>query len=108
MKGLGDIGNLMKQAKKLQMELERAQAELAELRIEASAGGGMVSATVNGQGGLADLKIEQEVVDPNDVDMLVDLIIAAVQEAQSKASDEAQQRLGPLSQGIGLPGMPLG
>lgn len=108
MKGLGDIGNLMKQAKKLQLELERAQAEIAELRIEAAAGGGMVSATVNGQGGLTDLKIEQEVVDPDDVDMLVDLIIAAVQEAQSKASDEAKQRLGPLSQGMGLPGMPLG
>ena len=108
MKGLGDIGNLMKQAKKLQQELEKAQAEIAELRVEAAAGGGMVTAVVTGQGGLADLKIEPEVVDPDDVDMLVDLVIAAVQEAQSKAADEAQRRLGPLSQGMGLPGMPLG
>jgi len=108
LKGLGDIGNLMKQAKKLQQDLERAQAEIAELRIEAAAGGGMVAATVNGQGGLTDLKIEREVVDPDDVDMLVDLVIAAVQEAQSNAADEAQRRLGPLSQGMGLPGMPLG
>jgi DNA-binding YbaB/EbfC family protein len=98
----------MKQAKKLQQELERAQAEIAELRIEAASGGGMVTATVNGQGGLLDLRIEPEVVDPDDVDMLVDLVIAAVQEAQSKASDEAQKRLGPLSQGMGVPGMPLG
>jgi len=98
----------MKQAKKLQQELERAQAEIAELKIEATAGGGMVTAIVNGQGGLANLKIEPEVVDPEDVDMLVDLVIAAVQEAQSKAAAEAQQRLGPLSQGMGLPGMPLG
>ena len=98
----------MKQAKKLQQELERAQAEIAELRVEASAGGGMVTAVVTGQGQLTDLRIEKEVVDPDDVDMLVDLVVAAVQEAQNKASDEAQQRLGPLSQGMGLPGMPLG
>ena len=108
MKGLGDIGNLMKQAKKLQQELERVQAEIAELKIEAAAGGGMVTAVVNGQGGLTDLRIEREVVDPEDVEMLVDLVIAAIQEAQSKAAEEAQRRLGPLSQGAGIPGMPLG
>jgi DNA-binding YbaB/EbfC family protein len=104
-KGTGGFGNLMKQAKRMQEEMEKAQAEIAEMKVEASAGGGMVAATVTGQGDLANLKIEREVVDPDDVEMLIDLIIAAVQEAQSNAREAAQQRLGPLTQGLNLPGM---
>ena len=106
MKGVGGFGNLMKQAKKLQEDLERAQAEIARSRIEATAGGGMVSAVVNGQGELVDLKIEREVVNPDDIEMLTDLLIAAIQEAQRDAKTAAQERLGPLAQGIGLPGFP--
>lgn len=106
MKGLGNLGNLMKQAKKLQEQLEKAQAEIAEMKVEASSGGGMVTATVNGRGELLNLAIEKEVVDPDDVEMLVDLVIAAVQEAQKNAHDLAQERLGPLAQGMNLPGMP--
>jgi len=94
----------MKQAKRLQGEMERTQAEIAEMRIEATAGGGMVTATVSGQGDLANLKIEREVVDPEDVEMLADLIIAAVQEAQANAKQTAQEKLGPLAQGLNLPG----
>ncbi len=105
MKGTGGFGNLMKQAKRIQEEIERAQSEIAEMKVEASAGGGMVTATVTGQGELANLKIEREVVDPDDVEMLIDLIIAAVQEAQSNAKESAQQKLGPLAQGLNLPGM---
>lgn len=108
MKATGGFGNLMKQAKRMQEELERAQAEIAEMRIEASAGGGMVTAVVTGQGELANLRIEPEVVDPDDIEMLIDLIIAAVQEAQSNAKDAAQQKLGPLAQGFNLPGTPFG
>ncbi len=108
MKGTGGFGNLMKQAKRIQEEIERAQAEIAEMRVEASAGGGMVTAIVTGQGELANLKIEREVVDPDDVEMLIDLIIAAVQEAQSDAKEAAQRKLGPLAQGLNLPGMPSG
>lgn len=108
MKGTGGFGNLMKQAKRIQEELERAQAEIAEMKVEASAGGGMVTAVVNGQGELVNLKIEREVIDPDDAEMLIDLIIAAVQEAQSHAKDAAQQKLGPLAQGLQLPGMPPG
>ncbi len=104
MKGTGGFGNLMKQAKRLQEEMERTQAEIAEMRIEATAGGGMVTATVSGQGDLANLKIEREVVDPEDVEMLADLIIAAVQEAQANAKQTAQEKLGPLAQGLNLPG----
>ena len=105
MKGLGNMGNLMKQAKQLQEELAAAQADIAEMRVEASAGGGMVTATVSGKGELIDLAIEREVVDPDDIEMLADLIIAAVQESQRQALERAQERLGPLAQGLG--GMPM-
>jgi len=105
MKGMGNLGNLMKQAKKLQQELERAQAEIAEMKVEASAGGGMVTAVVNGKGELLNLSIEREVVDPDDIEMLVDLIVAAVQEAQKTAVEKAQEKLGPLTQGMNLPGI---
>jgi len=106
MKGLGDLGNLMKQAKKLQEELEKKQAEIGGMNIEASSGGGMVTATVNGRGELLNVAIEKEVVDPDDVEMLVDLVIAAVQEAQKNAREQAEEKLGPLTQGMALPGMP--
>lgn len=106
MKGMGNMGNLMRQAKKLQEDLEKKQAEIAEMKIETSAGGGMVTATVNGRGELSNLSIEREVVDPEDVEMLVDLILAAVQEAQSNAQKKAQEMLGPLTQGMNIPGMP--
>jgi len=102
-KGLGNMGNLMKQAKQLQEQLAQAQAEIAEMRVEASAGGGMVTATVNGKGELIDLAIEREVVDPEDIEMLADLVIAAVQESQRQASQKAEEHLGPLAQGFGMP-----
>lgn len=106
MKGIGNLAGLMKQAKKLQEELERAQAEIADLRVTGTAGGGMVSATVSGKGDLVSLSLEREVVDPADVEMLADLVVAAVQEAQRKAQQAAQAKMGPLAQGLGgLPGM---
>lgn len=106
MKGFGNLGNMMKQARKLQEELAKKQSEIAEMKVEASSGGGMVTATVNGRGELINLAIEKEVVDPDEVEMLVDLVIAAVQEAQKNAQDLAQEKLGPLAQGLALPGMP--
>ena len=106
MKGLGNLGNIMKQAKKLQEELAKKQAEIEQMKVEASSGGGMVTATVNGRGELLNLAIEKEVVDPDDVEMLVDLVIAAVQEAQKNAKEQAQEKLGPLTQGMNLPEMP--
>jgi DNA-binding YbaB/EbfC family protein len=101
-KGLGNLGQLMKQAKQMQEELQKTQAEIAEMRISGTAGGGMVTATVTGSGELTDLAIEPEVIDPEDSDMLVDLVIAAVQDAQRKAKAEAEKRLGPLTQGLGI------
>lgn len=105
MQGIGGMGNLMKQAKKMQAELMRKQEEIARMKVEASSGGGMVTATVNGRGELLNLAIEKEVVDPDDVDMLADLVIAAVQEAQKNARDRSQELLGPLAQGLNLPGI---
>jgi len=99
---MGNLGGLMKQAKRLQEELERTQEEIAQMRIDATAGGGMVSATVNGRGDLTDLSIEREVIDPDDAEMLVDLVIAAVQEAQREAREAAEKKLGPMAQGFGL------
>jgi len=104
-KNLGGMGNIMKQARRLQEELEKAQAEIAEMRVEATSGGGMVTATVTGGGELVSLAFEKEVVDPDDVEMLRDLIVAAVQEAQRKAQAVSQEKLGPLAQGMGLPMM---
>jgi len=101
-KGMGNLGGLMKQAKRLQEELERTQEEIAQMRLAATAGGGMVSATVNGRGDLTDLSIEREVIDPDDAEMLVDLVIAAVQEAQRAAREAAEKKLGPMAQGFGL------
>ena len=105
MKNLGGMGNIMKQARRLQEELAKAQAEIAEMKVEAAAGGGMVTATVSGNGELVSLAFEKEVVDPDDVEMLRDLIVAAVQEAQRKAQAMSQEKLGPLAQGMGLPMM---
>lgn len=102
MKGFSNLGNLMKQAKQLQQELEQAQAELAKMKAQATVGGGMVTAVVNGRGELIDLKIERQVVDPDDVEMLIDLVIAAVQEAQKGAQQAAQDKLGPMAQAFGL------
>ncbi len=105
MKNLGNMGNIMKQARKLQEDLAKAQAEIAEMKVEATAGGGMVTAVVTGQGELTGLQIEKEVVDPDDIEMLTDLVIAAVQEAQKKAQTLSQEKLGPLAQGMNLPMM---
>ena len=106
MKNLGGMGNIMKQARRLQEELKKAQAEIAEMKVEAAAGGGMVTATVTGQGELVGLTLEKEVVDPEDIDMLTDLLIAAVQEAQNKARALSQEKLGPLAQGMDFPMTP--
>ncbi len=100
MKGMGNMGHLMKQVKKLQEEMERKQAEINEMRLDASSGGGMVTATVNGRGKLHALKIEAEVIDPEDPEMLVDLILAAVQQAQRDAEEKSEELLGPLAQGM--------
>jgi DNA-binding YbaB/EbfC family protein len=97
-----DIQQMMKQAQQMQ---ERLQKQMAELRIEASAGGGMVTVVVNGSKQLKSLKIDPEVVSKEDVEMLQDLIVAAVNDAHRKADEELSHKMGGLMGGLGLPGM---
>jgi hypothetical protein len=99
------LGNIMKQAQLMQQKMERMQAELEDHQVEAAAGGGMVTATVNGRQQLVDLKIEASVVDPEDVDMLQDLVLAAVNEALKKSQDMVQQEMSKLTGGLNIPGL---
>ena len=98
-----------KKMKKMLAEAQRMQDQLqhdlTEMRVSASAGGGVVNATVNGQKELIELTIEPEAVDPSDVEMLQDLVVAAVNEATRRVDEEVQQKVGGLMGGMGLPGM---
>ena len=93
---------MLAEAQRMQDQLQR---DLTELRISATAGGGVVRATVNGQKQLMELSIEPEAVDPSDVEMLQDLVVAAVNEATRRVDEEVQQKVGGLMGGMGLPGM---
>ena len=94
------LSDLIKQAQKLQKRMMEIQEELANKTVEATVGGGMVTVVANGQQEILSIKISPEVVDPEDVEMLVDLIIAAVQEAQKKAQALAEEKLGPMADGL--------
>ena len=96
---------LMQQMEKLQRDMAEAQSELAALRVEASAGGGVVTAVANGQGELIELRISPEAVDPNDVEMLQDLILAAVREALEKGREAQEEKMGGITGGLGIPGL---
>jgi DNA-binding YbaB/EbfC family protein len=107
-----NIQQLMQQAQKMQQQLVAAQAELAELRVEGSAGGGLVKAVVSGSGELLDLTIDPQAVDPADTETLADLILAAVRDASDNAAAAQEQKMAPLTQGLGglgggLPGLPF-
>ena len=95
---------LMKQAQQMQQQMMAAQAELADLEVEGHAGGGLVRATMSGSGELKTLVIDPKSVDPDDVETLQDLIVAAVRDAARAASDMTQEKMGPLAGGLGLPG----
>ncbi len=102
MKGF-NVQQMMKQAKKMQEEMARQQEELSKKTFEASSGGGMVSATVNGKFELVGIKIDPTVVDKEDVDMLQDLVVAAVNEAGRQAQEAAQGLLSGVMGGAGGP-----
>jgi len=102
MKGFGDIQKMLKSAKEMQ---ERLQRETAEMRVEGSAGGGMVTAVLDGQKNVLSLKLDPEVVNRDDVDMLQDLILAAFRDAAAKVDAELAQKLGGLGAGLKIPGM---
>ncbi len=97
--------NMMQQAQKLQQQLLKAQEELANLNVEASAGGGAVTVVMNGQMQIQSVKISKEVVNPEEVEMLEDLVLSAVKEAQAKAQDAAAKKMGALTGGMNIPGL---
>ena len=99
------LGNLMKQAQMMQEKMAKIQEEAAQKTVEASAGGGMVTVTANGKMEILSIKIEKEVINPDDAEMLQDLITAAVNEALKKAQDMMSEEMGKLTGGLGLPGM---
>ena len=97
-----NIQTMMKQAQEMQ---QRLQQQMTEMRIEATAGGGMVTAVVNGHKHLLSLAIDPDVVSKDDVAMLQDLIVAAVNDAHRKVDEELKQKMGGLVSGLGLPGL---
>ena len=100
-----NMGNMMKQAQKLQSKMLRIQEELAEKTVESTAGGGMISVVANGRQQILSIKIDKEVVDPDDVEMLQDLILAAVNDALNKAQEMVAGEMGKLTGGFNIPGM---
>ena len=100
-----NIGDIMKQAKKLQEKMAGVQKDLEMRTVETTSGGGMVSVVVNGKFELQSLKIEKEVVNPDDLDMLQDLIVAAVNEGIRKAQEMAASEMAKLTGGLNIPGL---
>ena len=99
------MSGMMKQAQKLQAKLAQVQASLADKTVEGSAGGGMVVATANGHQEILSIKIDPEVVDPEDVQMLEDLVLVAVQQARDQAQQLAEQEMQKATSGLIPPGM---
>ncbi|MDR3037164.1 MAG: YbaB/EbfC family nucleoid-associated protein [Coriobacteriales bacterium] len=98
-----DMNKMMKQARKMQAELAKAQEEVALLTVEATAGGGVVKVVATGDQTVQSITIDPSAVDPDDVEMLQDLVLAAVNEALRQAQDLANTRLGAVTGGLGLP-----
>lgn len=102
MKGVPNLQKMLKTAKEMQ---EKLQKELAEMRVEGSSGGGMVTVTLDGSKNLISIQIDPEVVNKEDIDMLQDLIIAAFNDAGAKVDEELSQKLGALGPGLKIPGL---
>ena len=102
MKGMG---NIMKQAQKLQSKMLKLQEEMAEKTVETTAGGGMVKVIANGKQQITSIQIEKEVIDPDDVEMLQDLILAAVNDALVKSQEMVSEEMSKLTGGMKIPGL---
>jgi hypothetical protein len=105
MPGMGNMGNMMKQVQKMQQDMAKLQAELEERTVESSAGGGAVNIVATGKKELKEIKIKPEAVDPDDVEMLEDLIIAAVNEALRKAEQMVSEEMAKITGGLNIPGL---
>jgi nucleoid-associated protein EbfC len=101
----GNMNNMMKQMQKMQKKMMKAQDELFEMTFEASAGGGMVTVIANGKKEITDVQIKEEVVDPDDIDMLQDLILAATNDVLKQIDDKTNSTMGQFTKGLNMPGM---
>lgn len=100
---MADFMNILQQAQQMQGRLQQIQDELAQRTVSGSAGGGMVTVEADGKGQVRRLKIDASVVNPSDVEMLEDLVLVALSEAQKKATELAQEEMGKLTGGMNLP-----
>lgn len=105
MKGMPNMGQLMKQVQQFQAKMAKLQDELGDKTVEASSGGGMVTAVVNGKQEIISINIDKEVIDPDDQEMLQDLITAALNDALSRAKNMMNEEMGKLSKGMNIPGL---
>lgn len=103
--GGGNMNNMMKQMQKLQKQMENLEEDLKNQEVTGTSGGGAVEATVNGKKELIRIKIDEAVVDPEDVDMLEDLVLTAVNNAMDEADSVANQKMGKLTGGLNIPGL---
>ncbi|MGI6492563.1 MAG: YbaB/EbfC family nucleoid-associated protein [Peptococcaceae bacterium] len=101
----GNMNKMMKQVQKMQQDMMKLQEELANRTVESTAGGGVVKAVANGKNEIVAIEIKPEAVDPEDVEMLQDLVLAAVNEALKKAQDMAAQEMSKLTGGLKIPGL---
>lgn len=99
------LGNLMREAQKMQAEMLRMQEEAKKKTVEATSGGGMVTVSANGAGQLVSIRIEKDVVNPEDVEMLQDLVLAAANEAIRRAQESVNAEMGKLTGGLNIPGL---
>jgi hypothetical protein len=100
-----NYGDLMKQAKVMQKQLEKMQEELKDMVFEASSGGGAVKVKVNGDQQLLEIKITKEIIDPEDIEMLEDMVMVAVNDAITKSKNEYNSKMGSLTGGMNMPGL---
>ena len=105
MKGLPNMGNLMKKAQQLQEKMTKLQEELGEKTVETSSGGGMVAVVANGKQEIVSIEIDPEVIDANDIEMLEDLVLAAVNDALYQAKQMVSEEMTKLTGGIKIPGI---
>nr|WP_310262931.1 YbaB/EbfC family nucleoid-associated protein [Fictibacillus barbaricus] len=101
----GNMNNMMKQMQKMQRDMAKAQEELKDKMVEGTAGGGMVTVKANGHKEIVDIVIKEEVVDPDDIDMLQDLVLAATNDALKKVDEMVSQDMGKFTKGMNIPGL---
>src|SRR5699024_9352166 len=101
----GNMGGMMKQMQKMQKDMEKAQNELLEMEFEASSGGGMVTVKASGSREIIDVEINEEVVDPEDVEMLQDLVLAATNDIMKQIEETTEAKIGKFTKGLNITGM---